>query len=137
VVKLRLKRFGRRNRPFYRLNATDQRNARDGRVIEQLGFYDPIEKDAEKAFKVDDDRVKHWLSVGAQPSETVARLLVKNGFEIALPERVTKPSKAELAAKEAEEAAAKEAAEKAAAEAEKAESEGGAEEATEEEKAAE
>jgi len=103
-------------------------------VIEQLGFYDPIEKDAEKAFRIDNDRVNHWLSVGAQPSETVARLLAKNGFEVAVPERVTKPSKAELAAKEAEEAAKKEAAEKAAAEAE-AEAAEGEEPATEEAKA--
>jgi len=135
VVKLRLKRFGRRNRPFYRLNAIDQRTARDGRVIEELGFYDPIEKDAEKAVRINGERVNHWLSVGAQPSETVARLLSQNGFEVELPKRVTKPSKAELAAKEAEAAAAKEAAEKAAAEAASESAE--AESEAEEEKAAE
>ena len=81
MVKLRLKRFGRRHRPFYRLNAIDQRTPRDGRAIEELGFYDPIEPDDAKQVQVNTQRVKYWLSVGAQPSETVARLLKRVGLD--------------------------------------------------------
>jgi len=80
MVKLRLKRFGRRHRPFYRLNAMDQRSARDSAPIEELGFYDPLEKDAAKAMKFNDERVRYWLGVGAQPSDTVRSLLRKAGL---------------------------------------------------------
>ncbi len=81
AVKLRLKRFGRRHRPFYRLNAMDTRSARDSKAIEQLGFFDPLEQDQEKALKVDEPRVRYWLSVGAQPSDTVRTLLKKAGID--------------------------------------------------------
>jgi len=80
VVRLRLKRFGRTHQPFYRLNAIDQRTKRDGKAIEQLGFYDPCNKDEEKQFSCNEERVKYWLGVGAQPSETVAGLLKKAGI---------------------------------------------------------
>ena len=74
MVVLRLKRLGRRHRPFYRLNAMDKRAPRDGRVIEELGWYDPIAPEDKKlSFKA--DRIDYWLSVGAQPSSTVASLL--------------------------------------------------------------
>lgn len=79
-VKLRLKRLGRKNRAFYRLNAIDSQSPRDGRVIEELGFYDPLEKAVEKQFKVDLDRCKYWLDNGAIPSETVSSLLKRNGL---------------------------------------------------------
>lgn len=75
MVKLRLKRLGRRHRPYYRMCAMDQRKARDSDTIEELGFFDPLEKDESKQLKIDTDRAKYWLSVGAQPSETVAALL--------------------------------------------------------------
>gem|GEM_PF-1696441 len=75
VVKLRLKRFGRRHRPYYRLCAMDTRSARDSKAIEELGTYNPIEPDADKQVDVKADRVKYWLSVGAQPSDTVRSLL--------------------------------------------------------------
>jgi len=81
VVKLRLNRMGRRHHPFYRLNAIDQRTRRDGRPIEHLGYYDPKNADEAKQFNCDAERVKYWLSVGAQPSETVASLLKKAGIE--------------------------------------------------------
>ena len=81
AVKLRLKRFGRRHRPFYRLTAMDSRSARDSAAIEELGFYDPIEPSQEKALKLKEDRVKYWLSVGAQPSDTVRSLLKKVGID--------------------------------------------------------
>jgi small subunit ribosomal protein S16 len=80
MVVLRLKRFGRRHRPFYRLCAMDRRAPRNGRVIEELGWFDPLAGDDQQtSFKI--DRVDYWLSVGAQPSETVASLLKKAGCD--------------------------------------------------------
>jgi len=81
AVKLRLKRMGRSNHAFYRLNAMDSRSPRDGRVIEELGYYDPKNKDKEKQFVANVERCKHWLDVGAIPSETVSSLLKKKGLE--------------------------------------------------------
>jgi small subunit ribosomal protein S16 len=81
AVKLRLKRMGRKNHPFYRLNAIDSRAPRDGRVIEELGFYDPRNKAADKQFVAKLDRCTYWLGVGAVPSETVSSLLKKAGVE--------------------------------------------------------
>ena len=80
AVKLRLKRTGRRHLPCYRLNAVDSRAPRDGRVIEELGLYDPLQKDPEKQINFKRERIEYWLSVGAQPSETVANLLEKAGI---------------------------------------------------------
>jgi len=80
MVVLRLKRMGRRNRPFFRLNAMDQRSPRDGRVIEQLGWYDPIAP-LEKQLVLNVERVDHWLSKGAQPSATVKSLLKRVGCD--------------------------------------------------------
>ncbi|HIN09396.1 MAG TPA: 30S ribosomal protein S16 [Phycisphaerales bacterium] len=74
MVVLRLKRLGRRHRPFYRLNAMDKRAPRDGRVIEALGWFDPIAPE-DKQLSLKADRIDYWLSVGAQPSRTVASLL--------------------------------------------------------------
>jgi small subunit ribosomal protein S16 len=81
AVKLRLKRLGRTNAAFYRLSAIDSRSPRDGRVIEELGHYDPRNKDQSKQFVAKLDRCKHWLDVGATPSETVSGLLRKSGLE--------------------------------------------------------
>ncbi len=78
MVVLRLKRMGRRHRPFYRINAMDKRSPRDGRVIEHLGFYDPLAPD-ERQLSINVERAVHWLSVGAQPSRTVAALLRRVG----------------------------------------------------------
>src|SRR4051812_34807472 len=80
-VKLRLKRLGRSNGAFFRLNAIDSRSPRDGRVIEELGHYDPRNKDQAKQFVAKLDRCKYWLDVGAVPSETVSSLLKKNGLD--------------------------------------------------------
>ncbi|HEB60752.1 MAG TPA: 30S ribosomal protein S16 [Phycisphaeraceae bacterium] len=77
MVRLRLKRLGRRHKPFYRLNAIDSRAPRDGRIIEALGWYDPLVTDESKAVSLNEDRIRYWLSVGAQPSETVRALLRK------------------------------------------------------------
>jgi len=78
MVRLRLMRLGRRNRPFYRLNAIDQRTRRNGKVIENLGWYDPIAKDKDKQLEIKPERIKHWLSQGARPSDTVADLLAEH-----------------------------------------------------------
>lgn len=79
-VRLRLKRVGRRHRPCYRVAAVDRRKKRDGRVIEELGSYDPMCPDTEKQVRLNDERVKYWLSVGAQPSETVRTLIRRCGL---------------------------------------------------------
>lgn len=81
AVKLRFKRMGRSHVAFYRLNAVDSRSPRDGRVIEQLGHYDPQQPDKAKQFVADLERCKYWLDNGAIPSETVSSLLKKQGVE--------------------------------------------------------
>jgi small subunit ribosomal protein S16 len=75
-LSIRLTRGGAKKRPFYRIVVADSRSPRDGRFIERLGHYDPmVEKGDPKRIVMDLDRMKHWLSVGAQPSERVARFL--------------------------------------------------------------
>ena len=73
AVVIRLTRAGAKKVPFYRVVAADRRSPRDGRFIEQLGVYDPLREPIE--FRVDEERLKHWLSVGAVPSETMSQLL--------------------------------------------------------------
>ena len=92
AVKLRFKRMGRKHAPFYRLSAVDSRTPRDGRVIEELGTYDPKNKDATKVFAAKIDRCKHWLDVGATPSPTVSSMLKKAGVEHKML-RLPKPGK--------------------------------------------
>ncbi len=82
AVRLRLKRFGRRNHPTYRLTAVDRAKPRDGQVLEELGFYDPVNKDTDKQLSVKKERVEYWLSVGATPSDTVRSLLKKSGVAV-------------------------------------------------------
>jgi len=77
VIKLRLRRTGAKKRPSYRIVAAEHSSPRDGRFIEILGHYDPLTEPA--TVKVNEERVKYWLSVGAQPSETVAGLLKRAG----------------------------------------------------------
>jgi small subunit ribosomal protein S16 len=73
--------MGRSHGAFFRLNAIDSRAPRDGRVIEELGYYDPRNKDKEKQFVAKLDRCKYWMDTGAVPSETVSSLLKKSGIE--------------------------------------------------------
>jgi len=82
AVRLRLKRLGRRHKPFYRVSAMESRNPRDGRVLEELGVYDPTNPDAEKRVQINFERARHWLSVGAQPSDTVRNLLRQGGIVV-------------------------------------------------------
>jgi small subunit ribosomal protein S16 len=93
VVRLRLKRFGRRNRPFWRLYASDNRVARDGRTLEHLGNYDPLAKSVDEQLKLNAERILYWVSVGAQPSEVVASLIMRQGIELPAKERVKRVRK--------------------------------------------
>eukprot|EP00946_MAST-07B_sp_MAST-7B-sp1_P001585 g1585.t1 len=88
VVRLRLQRLGRRHLPFYRIVAADSRSKRDGKHIEILGTYDPIPRDGVKDVRLKVDRVQYWLSVGAQPSNTVGRLLGMSGILPDYPRRL-------------------------------------------------
>jgi small subunit ribosomal protein S16 len=76
-VKIRLKRIGTKKRPYYRVVVIDSRKPRDGRTIEEIGYYHPIEAE-DKQFSIKDDRLQDWLSKGALPSPTVKRLINKN-----------------------------------------------------------
>ncbi|MAW76022.1 MAG: 30S ribosomal protein S16 [Planctomycetes bacterium] len=78
AVAIRLKRFGRRHRPFYRIEAIEKRNARGGRSLETVGWYDPLVDDAQKRVKLHVDRIQHWIDRGARPSETVISFLRKS-----------------------------------------------------------
>ena len=75
AVKIRLRRIGAKKAPFYRVVVADSRNPRDGRFIEEIGTYDP--KGGDDKLKVDLERVKYWMSNGAQPTDTVRGLLNK------------------------------------------------------------
>ena len=94
-VKIRMTRMGRRHRPFFRINAVESHTPRDGRILERLGHYDPIEKDKSKQLVLDKERVQYWLDKGAVPSETVSEILAKNGIKTPfLADRQTRRAKA-------------------------------------------
>jgi small subunit ribosomal protein S16 len=138
AVALRLSRGGAKKRPYYRVVVSDSRSPRDGKYLEQIGTYNPLlAKDDENRVRLIEDRVRYWLSVGAQPTDRVARILDKAGIKERVAtnnpqkgepgqkakdraeERATKIAEAEEAAKAAAEAPTEEApvAEEAAAEA--------------------
>jgi small subunit ribosomal protein S16 len=77
AVRIRMKKLGRKHRAYFRIVAIDARQPRDGRIIEELGSYDPMVKNTDERVQLKPDRVKYWISVGAQPSEKVAVLLKK------------------------------------------------------------
>jgi len=81
AVRIRLKKMGRTHRPFFRVCAMDSRTARDCRVIEQLGTYDPMIADVDARAVLNGERIKHWLGVGAQPTRKVGTLIKKYGAE--------------------------------------------------------
>ena len=98
ALKIRLSRAGAKKRPFYRIVVTDSRNPRDGRYIERLGTYDPmLPKDGQRV-KLVEDRIRHWLGVGAKPSDRVARFLGSAEI-IPMPEQRNNPQKAKPKAK--------------------------------------
>ncbi|HIZ50325.1 MAG TPA: 30S ribosomal protein S16 [Candidatus Pseudomonas excrementavium] len=75
MVTIRLARGGSKKRPFYHLTVANSRNARDGRFVERVGFFNPVAAGGETRLSVDQERVSYWLGQGAQPSERVASLL--------------------------------------------------------------
>lgn len=77
AVKIRLRRMGAKKAPFYRIVVADSRYPRDGRFIEELGYYDPTKEPS--VLKVDNEKAKSWIANGAQPTDTVKALLKKNG----------------------------------------------------------
>jgi small subunit ribosomal protein S16 len=79
AVVIRMKRTGRRNRPCYRISVADRSFPRDGRTLETLGVYDPASPKPELRLKLDVERARHWISVGAQPSDTVRSILKREG----------------------------------------------------------
>lgn len=80
-VKIRLKRFGTKKRPYYRIVVSDSRTPRDGRAIEEVGLYHPIEAE-DKQVTLKEERIKDWLSKGARPTTTVKKILNKNNITI-------------------------------------------------------
>ena len=96
ALKLRLARAGAKKRPYYKIVVADSRSPRDGRFIERIGSYDPmLPQDNEKRLVVVEERAKHWLGVGATPSDRVARMLSKKGLcpAPAIPTNQTKKDK--------------------------------------------
>ncbi|AKH20265.1 30S ribosomal protein S16 [Sedimenticola thiotaurini] len=75
MVTIRLARTGAKKRPFYHIVVTDSRNPRDGKYIERLGFFNPIATGGEERLRLDQARVSHWVSKGAQPTDRVAQLV--------------------------------------------------------------
>lgn len=114
AVRIRMKRLGRKHRPFFRICVMDSRSPRDGKAIEELGFYDPMVRVKKDRVKLDLERVDYWIGVGAQPSVNVAALIRKlrtNRFgEAAAPPPMTapkaRPAKASGSAEPASEGAA-------------------------------
>ena len=78
ATKIRLKRIGRRNRPFYRMVVMDSRSRRDGAAIEELGWYNPI--DVEHSFSLNEERIIHWLKDGAQTTDAAHKLIRRAGI---------------------------------------------------------
>lgn len=76
AVKIRLRRVGAKKSPFYRIIVADERSPRNGRCIEEIGYYDPTKEP--KVFKIDEEKVKSWIANGAQPTDTVKTILKKN-----------------------------------------------------------
>ena len=109
VVRIRLARFGRKHRPFYRIVVADARSPRDGRHLERVGTYDPLPgKDGIKEVRLRADRIRYWMACGAQPTSKVAWLLGKAGIlpeqprPVAAPEPVVAPAPAAEATPAAE-----------------------------------
>ncbi|CAH2212958.1 MULTISPECIES: 30S ribosomal protein S16 [Tepidibacter] len=78
AVKIRLKRMGANKKPFYRIVVADSRSPRDGKFIEEIGYYNPVSQP--KQIKINDERASKWLKDGAQPTDTVKSLFKKNGI---------------------------------------------------------
>lgn len=126
-VRIRLSRGGSKKRPFYKIVAADQRAPRDGRFIERLGSYNPmLPQDHAERFTINEERVKYWLSNGAEPTERLAKMLGNLGL-VSKPDLRSQPSKSAPKAKAQERLKEKEEKAKAAAEAAAAPAEASAE----------
>jgi len=101
LVKIRLKRTGRRHRASFRIVVCDAQASRDGKVIETVGSYDPLVKSEDQQVQLKSERIEYWLRVGAQPTQTVAQLLKKKGIRAAeVRARAKQKPKADAAAPE-------------------------------------
>src|SRR5210317_1009456 len=120
MLKIRMSRGGAKKRPFYKIVIADSRRPRDGKFIEKVGFFNPLlPKDKKERLNLDTDRIKYWLSQGAQPSDRVARFLGQENI-IPMPAQKNNPIKAKPKKKAQEKLKAAEEAKKAAEEAKKA-----------------
>ncbi len=99
MVKIRLKRVGRLHQIAFRLVATDEQSQRDGNRLEVLGVYNPKAKDTSKQITVNTERVVYWLSVGAQPTPTAAKILKKKGIKVSAVRAELKAARAAAAKK--------------------------------------
>ncbi len=81
-TKIRLKRFGTKKRPFYRIVVMDSRTARDGRSLDEVGFYHPLTTEQDLQVKLDEEKIRDWLSKGARPTETVRKILNNNNVTV-------------------------------------------------------
>ncbi len=81
-TRIRLKRFGTKKRPFYRIVVVDSHAPRDGRSLDEVGLYHPLAADAEQQVSFNEDKVREWLQKGAQPSDTVKKLLNNNNVTV-------------------------------------------------------
>ncbi len=86
MVRIRLARHGSKQNPFYHITVADKRRSRDGRFIEQLGFFNPVAKGNAEEYRIDMDRIDYWLSKGAQPSEMVKKLVTRAKKEVDQPQ---------------------------------------------------
>ncbi len=110
MLAIRLARSGAKKRPYYRIVVADSRNARDGKFLEKIGTYNPLEpKDSPERVKLDQERAAHWLGVGAQPTDRVARFLDTAGLRVRKPSVNAKKGEPGTAAKERVEERAKKA----------------------------
>ena len=109
MVVIRLARTGAKKSPFYHLVVTDKRNARDGRFIERVGYFNPVARGQAVRLQLEKDRIDHWMGLGAQPSERVQSLIKEHVTGARPKKRVKKKPAPEAAAKPADDAEAKEA----------------------------
>ncbi|EKD57032.1 MAG: 30S ribosomal protein S16 [uncultured bacterium] len=110
MVVIRLSRGGTKKRPFYGVVAANSRAARDGKYLERLGYFNPIATGGEKRLELNRERIKHWMDIGAQPSERVVHLLCELDNPGLIEKRKVKNDSRKLRAKEKAQAATAEAA---------------------------
>lgn len=98
MVKIRLHRFGKKKKPYYRIVVVDSRKRRDGEYIESIGFYNPVANEKQELYKINKERAEYWLNQGAWPTETVLSLLRK--AEVSLPQYILKEIQRKISLRE-------------------------------------